>query len=620
MYKVVDTDLVIIGAGAAGTMAAIYAHRIDPNLKVVVLDKSKMETSGAAGRGMDALNTMALPPRSEPEDVVEHLTKVTEGVLDQRVAYAFGKRCPQVIKDLEEILGRKKGDLFPVDKEGNYHLMFLHPINKPLLLPMDGEEMKRALAKAVRDTGAQVYDRTPALEIISRDNCVAGVMAFNIRNGHYYYFKTKAVCLTTGAAGRMGLASSGYLAGTYEFPGCSGDGYAMAYEAGAELVNMECFQANTLLKDHQGPSCGYVACTRGAYTVNPWGEKTWSHGYSSGDSKMGVWKRYTQGRGPLYLKMDHLPDEMVQIIEKIQWGNERTSRGMFHQKRGQDYRKGNVVELAFAEEVGVCGGHSSSGVLSDVKGASNVAGLYVAGDVDGGLPHSYLGGALAMGGIIGEEAAHYVSGVESTVKQGNLKARLKKQAYEFETPLRLKSGLAPELVEYKARVRIQNYLKPPKNPTFMETAVWWMERIRNEDLPQIKACDYHELLKVQEIRSILTVGEMMARSSLYRDESRWGYQHWRVDKPHKKPEWEGTWVTIKKGPNGMSLKKRKVPAHKWDFATSMEYDYPKLEFDVGVPFQKGENWQNPTKDPWMKKHLDEQGMETPRRFMPRQED
>ena len=74
MYYIKETDMVIIGAGAAGAMAAIYAHRANPKVRLTVLDKSKMETSGAAGRGMDALNTMALPPYSYPEDVIEHLT------------------------------------------------------------------------------------------------------------------------------------------------------------------------------------------------------------------------------------------------------------------------------------------------------------------------------------------------------------------------------------------------------------------------------------------------------------------------------------------------------------------------------------------------------------------
>ena len=407
MYHVKQADIVIIGSGAAGTMSAIYAHRVDPKLKVVVLDKSKMETSGGGrpGHGRAQHRGPAAPQPARGRggaDDQGHRRR-----LGPAGGHRFGEICPRMVADLEQIMGRGKGDLFPVDENGDYLLFYLHPINKPLLLPMDGEEMKRALAHAVRQTGAEILERTPALRIITADGKVCGVLAMNIRTGHYYYIKTKAVCLTTGAAGRMGLASSGYLAGTYEFPGCSGDGYAMAYEAGAELVNMECFQANTLLKDHQGPSCGYVAAPRGAYTINPWNQHTWTHGYSSGDGKMGAWKRYTQGKGPLFLKMDHLPEEMIQIIEKIQWGNERTSRGLFHKGRQQDYRQTKAVELAFAEEIGVCGGHSSSGVLSDTRGATNVPGLYVAGDVDGGLPHSYLGGALAMGGLIGEEAARY---------------------------------------------------------------------------------------------------------------------------------------------------------------------------------------------------------------------
>jgi succinate dehydrogenase/fumarate reductase flavoprotein subunit len=618
MVYILESDVVIIGAGAAGTMAALFAHRQNPKLKIAVLDKSKMETSGAAGRGMDALNTIALPPYSFPEDVVEHLTKVTEGVLDQEVAFTYGGLGPQLVRDLEEIMERKKGDLFPVDENGHYRLFYLHPINKPLLLPMDGEEMKRALARAVRKTGAEVYDRTVAIKIMTTEGRVHGVLAFNIRTGHYFYFKAKAVCLTTGAAGRIGLASSGYLAGCYEFPGNAGDGYHLAYEAGAELVNMECFQANTLLKDHQGPSCGYVAAPRGAHTNNYQGERIWSHGYSSGDSKMGVWKTFAEGKGPVYLRMDHLPEKTIQIIEKIQWGNERTSRGLFHRGRRQDYRRGRSVELAFAEEIGVCGGHSSSGILSDRHGATNIKGLYVSGDVDGGLPHSYLGGALAMGRVNGEQAAQYTADQDHVSESGSLRTWLRKEMAAFEAPLRRDRGLPTQWVEFKARTRIQYYLKPPKNPGYMNAAVDWMERIRREDLPQIKAGDYHDLLKVFEISCILSVGEMMARASLFREESRWGYQHWRADIPFKKPEWEGTWVVVSKGLKGMELSRRPVPAHKWDFPAAMEYSYPELAFHVGKPFEKGPNWKNPDQDLWMEKHLEKEGLKTPRRFMPKE--
>jgi hypothetical protein len=178
--------------------------------------------------------------------------------------------------------------------------------------------------------------------------------------------------------------------------------------------------------------------------------------------------------------------------------------------------------------------------------------------------------------------------------------------------------LPTHLVEYKARTRVQQYLKPPKNPGFMDRAVWWMERIRGEDLPEIKALDYHDLLKVYEIECILTVGEMMARASRFREESRWGYQHWRTDIPEKRPEWDGVRVVIRRGESGMELSKRKVPPLKWDYPTALEYSYPDLDFQVGPSFQKGPDWKNPDQDPWMDKTLETQGMATPRRFMPKQ--
>ena len=79
--------------------------------------------------------------------------------------------------------------------------------------------------------------------------------------------RAKAVILCMGAAGRLGLPASGYLFGTYENAANAGCGYAMAYHAGAELTNLECYQINPLIKDYNGPACAYVAGPFGAYTA-----------------------------------------------------------------------------------------------------------------------------------------------------------------------------------------------------------------------------------------------------------------------------------------------------------------------------------------------------------------
>jgi hypothetical protein len=73
-----------------------------------------------------------------------------------------------------------------------------------------------------------------------------------------------------------------------------------------------------------------------------------------------------------------------------------------------------------------------------------------------------------------------------------------------------------------------------------------------------------------------------------------------VDFPEKKREWDGTWVVVYKGEKGMELGKKKVPPSRWNFTSSMEYSYPNLSFDLGVPFQRAPHYQNPLGDPWTK--------------------
>jgi succinate dehydrogenase/fumarate reductase flavoprotein subunit len=338
-FEQIEADVVVLGGGSAGTFAAIKAKETNPNCRVVVLDKGPIETSGAIGRGMDALNIVSVPGYGTPEDVVEALTKTTEGILDQECAYVLGRDSLSIIKDLEKFTDRKPGDLFPLDENGNYKCSYLHPTNKALYLAMDGEDIKRGLARKVRNLGCTVLDRTPVCKLFTDDNGkISGVLAFNMRSGDYYLITAPAVIITAGCVGKFGMPRDGYLSGLYEFPGNTGDGFAMAYHAGAEMVNMECFQTNLLMKDFNGPACGYVVIPRGGYGINANGEKYWSHGYWSGDMFLAVWREFTEGRCPVYLKLDHLPEETLTGLEKILWGTERTVRGQFHKQRNENYR------------------------------------------------------------------------------------------------------------------------------------------------------------------------------------------------------------------------------------------------------------------------------------------
>lgn len=600
-------DIVILGGGSAGTIAAIKAKKKNPDAQVIIMDKGPIETSGAIGRGMDALNIMASPGYSEPEDVVEALTKVSEGIVDQETAYVLGEKSKNVIKDLEEYTHREPGDLFPTDEDGNYVTNYLHPTEKPLYLAMDGEDIKRGLAENVRKAGVKVLDFTPAVKLFTTDGEISGVFGFNIRTGQGYFVNTPAVIITAGCVGKFGLPRDGYLSGIYEFPGNTGEGYALAYEAGAELVNLECFQTNLLMKDYNGPACGYVVYPRGGYSVNAEGEKYWTHGYWSGDMFLAVWREFQRGKGPIYLKMDHLPQETINGLEKVLWGTERTTRGKFHLDRSESYHKWDSVEQGL-EEITLCSGHSMSGIKVDKDTQTTVPGLYAAGDC-ASVPHQYLTGAFVFGSIAGEKAAEYVK----THKAKPVGVNLEVFADTLEEPLKREKGLSPQDVEYKLRARISQYLTPPKSDPLMKKMLWWCKRIKEEDIPRIKVNDYHDLIKVTEIKSILTCAEMATKASLFRTESRWGLSHFRLNYPKRDSKWDRTQVVIRRDGEEMKLEAVKLPEMKWKYADRLDYEYPNMDLDIGTGYQPPKNHNT---DPWLEEKFEREGFEIPRRIIP----
>ena len=187
------------------------------------------------------------------------------------------------------------------------------------------------------------------------------MLGFDCRTADFYVVRAKAVILCCGAAGRLGLPASGYLLGTYENPTNAGDGYAMAYHAGAELANLECFQINPLIKDYNGPACAYVTGPLGGYTANSKGERFIECDYWSGQMMWEFYQELQSGNGPVFLKLDHLAEETIQTIETDP-AHQRTSRAaaVSTRGRGTDYRK-QMVEMHISE-IGFCSGHSASGV------------------------------------------------------------------------------------------------------------------------------------------------------------------------------------------------------------------------------------------------------------------
>ncbi|MCC8246680.1 fumarate reductase/succinate dehydrogenase flavoprotein subunit [Saccharothrix luteola] len=519
-----ECDVLVVGGGTAGSMAAITAAEHGKN--VLLLEKAHVRHSGALAMGMDGVNNAVIPGKATPEDYVAEITKANDGIVDQRTVMQTATRGFAMVQRLE-----RYGVKFEKDSYGDYHVRQVHRSGSYVLPMPEGKDVKKVLYRVMRERRMRerirIENRVMPVRVLVSEGRAVGAVGFNTRTGEFVTVAAGAVILATGACGRLGLPASGYLYGTYENPTNAGDGYAMAYHAGAELSGIECFQINPLIKDYNGPACAYVGNPFGAYQVNRLGERFVDCDYWSGQMMAEVAREIASPRGPVYLKVTHLPEESLSALEGILHTTERPTRGTFHAGRGHDYRT-HDIEMHISE-IGLCGGHSASGVAVDENGATTVPGLYAAGDL-ACVPHNYMIGAF----VFGDLAATHAS--EHGVPPGPLPEDQIAAAHELVyRPLRNPDGPPQPQVEYKLRRFVNDYLAPPKTGTKLLIAQESFARMAGE-IAGMGAQTPHELMRCAEVTFIRDCAEMAAKASLMRTESRWGLYHDRLDTPDRDDE------------------------------------------------------------------------------------
>ncbi len=395
MRSLRQADVLIIGGGSAGCLAAHRGLEVDPGLKVVVFEKGDIQYSGSIARGMDALNIVAIPDLTTPELYVESSTKQCQGVLDAAPSYEMARRSFALLQKLEGW-----GVRFPRDDGGQYRTLQYHPVGK-FLTAMEEPNLKVMLAARVQEKGVQVVNRTMGLRLLMDGDRVAGAVGIHVRTGELVVCRAGAVILSSGGNARFGLPNSGSLYAVFDFPGNTGDGYVMGYLAGARLTGMEYLRRVTLIKDVSIPLLA-ITVTRGAQMLDIF------------DNVLMQWACYDyqkaadavkEGRGPLRIRLSHLPEAVIQEIERILFTTERPVQQRFFQGRGIDFRRDDI-EL-WPTEAQLCGGHGMTGLLVNHRAETTVPGLYAAGDV-ACVAKGHLTGAFVFGEIAAEQAAAFV--------------------------------------------------------------------------------------------------------------------------------------------------------------------------------------------------------------------
>src|ERR1700734_751154 len=203
----VSCDVLVIGGGTAGPMAALKAKLKNPKANVVLLEKANVKRSGAIAMGMDGLNNAIIPGYATPEQYTKEITIANDGICEQAPVYKYASRCFDIIQELDQF-----GIRFQKTENGDFDVKKVHHLGAYVLPMPNGDTVKKALYRQLRRERILISNRFMATRLLTaRGGRIAGAVAVNTRTAEFLVLRAKTVILCMGAAGRLGLPQSGYL-------------------------------------------------------------------------------------------------------------------------------------------------------------------------------------------------------------------------------------------------------------------------------------------------------------------------------------------------------------------------------------------------------------------------
>ncbi|MBI2953900.1 MAG: FAD-dependent oxidoreductase [Chloroflexi bacterium] len=536
--KTIDTDVLVVGGGLAGCEAAIKAK--NEHNSVLLVDKGYVSRSGASPFAAGAINVCL--PEDDKDVWLREIVERGEYINDQEWVKLQLERGYPLAMELDE-WGRAFGHtIFERDEQGNLlRKKARGNINTRTCVINAIPAMDTMRAKVI-ESKVSLLERVMVTDLVLDQGRVVGAIGLGYRDGKVYLLRAKSVVLSASGCG-FKLFGMGHR-------NLTGEGQAMAYEAGAMLRNIDQAMSNTTARAADNHGMSLMAAAGGRF-LNSLGEEfMWNYEPEIGNrarlSKLtvAIAREIAAGRGPVYMDLTATSEEDQKLMRKIV----PEAFKAFASLKIDPFKEKVEWMPAFKGTV-MHGG----GIHIDITGASNVPGLYSAGDCSCTPEHGTwsitglnLTFAIVSGDIAGRSAASYAreaatSGVQKSDVEETVASRL--------APLDAKVGLTPDEVIYRMqKVLIANDVAYIRSDASLRRALGEIESIREEAVPSVKARNSHELVKALETRSMIRIAEMIVRSCLYREESR-GF-HYRTDYPLTDNDDWLKWIMVQRDEQG----------------------------------------------------------------------
>lgn len=541
-----DVDVLVVGGGLGGCMAALHAHREGAN--VLIVEKADVRRSGGAGTGNDHFGGIVIPGHSKwsAEDLVRDHTELAFGFVNQDLVYAMAAEGFDRVKDLE-----KMGIEF-YKRDGEYYLFpQLHKVRSALY--MGGRDIKPKLAKELQRQKIPVWSRIMLVDLLVRNNQVVGAIGMNTRDGSLTLFKTRSIVLTTGACFRLFMNVTGVLMNTYYPPSSTGDGLSMALRAGAALTNMEGTNAIRGPKNLERAGSGtyWPAKTVDAQGI-PLEYPFPGEAYYRWPAFTADWTRTKIQEGkirlPLFRETTSLSTDEIEFVE---WGL-RQEGGCWillewMKEHGKDFRTHLMEDDTYERRVS-----GGSGLFVDTQCQSTLLGLFAAGEVIAGLPWGAGPGAITLGWKAGGNAANYAkeaSSLEPLSDQMDLiltRIKRHKPKGQDQWP---DANLALQRL-------MSSYMGDIRSEQGLRIGIYRLEELVREW--EISARNAHETMRALEIENLATIARACLTAALERRASSHYHLHFRVDYPQwDPPEWK-KWILLRQVEGQINVEHRPI--------------------------------------------------------------
>ncbi len=523
-----DTDILIIGGGAAGCMAAIEAKKLDQSIKCIVMEKAHIERSGCLAMGLNAINAY-LNTGQTPETYVEYVKDEFFGVIREDLVHSIAKGLNESVKQVEAL-----GLPIEKDQNGNYVSRGKRSIR------IYGERLKPILAAAVYRADVKVLNRVVATNFIFDGERVRGVYGFGNRDGKFYVIHAKAVIVTTGGATRLykPIKTGDARNTTWYCPWNVGTGYAMGIRIGAEMTSFENRFIPLRVKGVNAPT-GTIGQGSDIKQRNAHGEEYLEERYKHLGGKrclslhrlLATLQEEREGRGPCYFDTKDLSIEEEKNYKEV-YLNMNPAIVLLWANDGYNPRK-RPVEIGGMEPV-VIGGHCQAGYWIDGERRTTISGLFAAGDVAGGAPKKYVSGAWVEGKIAAKAAVEEVKGIELLHINGE---GINKEKERILSCMNGREGMSPEELERNLQEIMDEYAGGATSHYELTESKLIIARKKlkklNGKLQLLSAGDKHELVSCLELIDRFDVAKVLIEHLIYRKETRWPVFQTRTDYPEK---------------------------------------------------------------------------------------